>query len=275
MTPERWQQIRDLLHEAMQLDAEKRPAFLEENCSNDPALREDLNKLLAAEGEMGSSFLESPALNEIANRLGSSASASVSTSVSTSDMKSVSHVAGTKLGPYLVQALLGVGGMGEVYRARDTRLDRMVAIKVIPAHLSSEPLRRQRFEREAKAISALQHPNICTVYDVGHQDGTDYLVMEYLEGETLASRLAKGPLPLEQTLRYGIEISDALDAAHDRSIVHRDLKPGNIFVTTHGESKVLDFGLAMLGEEERGPEVPTATRPEKLTSPGIAIGTVA
>src|SRR5271154_2768824 len=182
---------------------------------------------------------------------------------------------GTKLGPYEIQSPLGAGGMGEVYRARDTRLDRTVAIKVLPQHLSADPLRRQRFEREARAISALQHPNICTLFDVGHQDGTDYLVMEYLEGQTLAARLAGGPLPLEQTLRYGIEVADALDTAHRRGIVHRDLKPGNIMVTAHGECKVLDFGLAKLGEEASVPDAQTVTRQDVLTSPGVALGTVA
>jgi eukaryotic-like serine/threonine-protein kinase len=187
----------------------------------------------------------------------------------------VSLAAGTRLGPYEIEAPLGAGGMGEVYRARDTRLDRAVAIKVLPTHHSSDAVRRQRFEREAKAISALQHPHICTLHDIGHQEGTDYLVMELLEGETLASRLTRGALPLEQTLRYGVEVADALVAAHHRGIVHRDLKPGNIFITTHGEAKVLDFGLAKQEEEESGPETPTVTRPEVLTSPAMAVGTVA
>jgi len=182
---------------------------------------------------------------------------------------------GIKLGPYEIVAPLGAGGMGEVYRARDTRLDRTVAIKVISSHLSVDPLRRQRFEREAKAISALQHPNICTLYDVGHQDGTDYLVMEYLEGQTMAARLALGALPLEQTLRYGIEIADALDTAHRRGIVHRDLKPGNVMITTHGECKVLDFGLAKIEAEADSSDAETATRQAVLTSPGVALGTVA
>ena len=179
---------------------------------------------------------------------------------------------GTKLGPYEIVSLVGSGGMGEVYRARDTRLDRTVAIKIISASHSSDGGRRQRFEREARAISALQHPNICTLYDVGQQDGADYLVMEYLEGETLASRLARGRLSLEQVLTYGIEISDALDAAQRRGIIHRDLKPGNIFITSHGECKVLDFGLAKL--EEDSPDSPTITQPDVLTSPGVAVGTV-
>src|SRR5450759_2109668 len=128
---------------------------------------------------------------------------------------------GTKLGPYEIQSPLGAGGMGEVYRARDTRLDRTVAVKILPAHLSSNPEARQRFEREARAISSLNHPNICTLHDVGHQDGIDFLVMEYLEGETLADRLAKGPLPPEQVLKYSIEICEGLQRAHKSGVVQR------------------------------------------------------
>src|SRR5208283_3310000 len=150
---------------------------------------------------------------------------------------------GTKLGPYELQSPLGAGGMGEVYCARDTRLDRTVAIKILPAHLSSNSEARQRFEREARAISSLNHPNICTLYDVGHQDGIDYLVMEFLEGETLASRLARGPLPPDQVLKYGIEICDGLERAHKTGVIHRDLKPGNIMLTKTG-AKLMDFGLA-------------------------------
>src|ERR1700688_5149088 len=137
---------------------------------------------------------------------------------------------GTKLGPYEIQSPLGAGGMGEVYRARDSRLDRVVAIKVLPSHLSQNPDLRARFEREARSISGLQHPNICVLHDVGRQDGVDFLVMEYLEGETLAARLARGSLPVEQVLQYGSQIADALAAAHAREITHRDLKPGNIIV---------------------------------------------
>jgi hypothetical protein len=165
--------------------------------------------------------------------------------------------------------------MGEVYRARDTRLNRTVAIKLIPQALASDPARRHRFEREARAISALQHPNICTLYDVGQQDGTFFLVMEYLEGETLAKRLSKVRLTLDLTLRYGVEVADALDAAHHRGIVHRDLKPGNIFIATHGEAKVLDFGLAKLDEPDPFIDTSseTATDAKVLTTPGIAMGT--
>jgi len=150
---------------------------------------------------------------------------------------------GTKLGPYEIVAPLGAGGMGEVYRARDARLGRDVAIKVLPANLSSDPQRRERFEREARAISALNHPHICTLYDVGRESDTDFLVMELVEGETLASRIEKGAMPPEQVLRLGSEIADALDKAHRMGITHRDLKPGNIMLTKSG-IKLLDFGLA-------------------------------
>ena len=150
---------------------------------------------------------------------------------------------GTQLGPYKITALLGAGGMGEVYRARDTRLERTVTIKILPKEMSVDPAMKQRFEREAKIISSLNHPHICTLHDIGSQDGVDYLVMEYVEGETLAKRLEKGPLPLEQAPKYGTQIADALDKAHRTGIVHRDLKPGNIMLTTTG-AKLLDFGLA-------------------------------
>ena len=149
---------------------------------------------------------------------------------------------GTRLGPYQVTAPIGSGGMGEVYSATDTRLDRTVAIKVLPEHLADDPQRRERFEREAKAVSSLNHPHICTLHDVGEQDGTHYLVMELVEGDTLAARLEKGRLPLDQALEYAIQIADALDKAHRQGIVHRDLKPGNIMLTKSGV-KLLDFGV--------------------------------
>src|SRR6476620_11617806 len=138
---------------------------------------------------------------------------------------------GRKLGPYEIQAWIGAGGMGEVYRARDVRLERTVAIKILPADLSSSPNLKQRFEREARAISSLNHPHICALYDIGTQDGIDFLVMEYLEGQTLADRLQRGALPIDQALEIGIEIADALDKAHHQGIVHRDLKPSNIMLT--------------------------------------------
>ena len=181
---------------------------------------------------------------------------------------------GTKLGPYEIDAPLGAGGMGEVYRAQDTRLERTVAIKILPAQLSADPVRKQRFEREAKTISSLNHPHICVLYDVGSQDGIDYLVMECVEGETLAKRLEKGALPLEQVLKYGAQIADALDKAHRSGVVHRDLKPGNIMLTPTG-AKLLDFGLAK-------PSVPLAsgatltaavTQSSPMTEQGAIVGT--
>ncbi|HKA20617.1 MAG TPA: serine/threonine-protein kinase, partial [Blastocatellia bacterium] len=156
---------------------------------------------------------------------------------------------GTRLGPYEILAPLGAGGMGEVYRARDTRLDRIVAIKVLPEPLSSNTELRQRFEREARAVSSLNHPHICALYDVGNQDGVEFLVMEFIEGSSLSQRLQNDALPTEQVLRYAIQIADALDKAHRGGIVHRDLKPGNIMITKSG-AKLLDFGLAKLHDRD-------------------------
>jgi Tol biopolymer transport system component len=190
----------------------------------------------------------------------------------------VTLASGARLGPYEIVSPLGAGGMGEVYRARDTRLDRIVAIKVLPADLAGSPDLRQRFEREARAISALNHPHICVLHDVGRQDGIDYLVMEYLEGETLADRLKKGALPLDQALRYGIEIAESLDRAHRQGIVHRDLKPANVMVTKSG-TKLLDFGLAKLRPMGNGPASGSAlsalpTEDGPLTGEGRIVGTV-
>src|SRR5215471_13456218 len=180
----------------------------------------------------------------------------------------------TRLGPYEIVAAIGSGGMGEVYKARDTRLDRTVAIKVLPEHRSASPQVRERFEREAKAISSLSHPHICPLYDIGQHNGNDYLVMEYLEGETLAHRLKKGPLPPEHVLRYAIQITDALDTAHKYGVIHRDLKPGNVMLTKSG-AKLLDFGLAKVRAAEAVAGVtvlPTETTP--LTSEGTILGTL-
>jgi Tol biopolymer transport system component/predicted Ser/Thr protein kinase len=262
MTPERWQTVRGILQRVMELRPAERAAFFDRECASDASLRKDVDEMLSIQGKFDQDFLESPAAEH--------GMLSTQSSLGSSRLPP-----GIRLGHYEVQTLLGEGGMGEVYRGRDTRLNRTVAIKVIPRALASDPLRKQRLEREAKAISALQHPNICTLYDVGHQDGTYFLVMEYLEGDTLAKRLQKGPLSLDMALRYATEIADALDAAHRRGVVHRDLKPANIFITSHGEAKVLDFGLAKLDESE--PEVDTSAETASvqriLTTPGVAMGT--
>ena len=252
MTPERWQQVKDILGGALQKEPEERAAFLAQACQTDPALRSEVESLLASGSGLNENLLPSASPDRIALKKG------------------------VRLGPYEIVTLIGAGGMGEVYRAVDTRLDRDVAIKVLPSSLSRSAERQQRFRREARAISSLQHPNICTLFDIGEHDGIDYLVMEYLEGESLAARLQKGRLGLDLSLRYAAEVSDALDSAHRRGIVHRDVKPANIFITSRGEAKVLDFGLAKLGDQKID-EAATATAAalQVFTMPGVAMGTAA
>ena len=182
--------------------------------------------------------------------------------------------AGTRFGPYEILSAAGAGGMGEVYRAKDTRLDRVVALKVLPSELAQDPEKRQRFEREARSISTLSHPHICTLHDIGQHDGVDYLVLEYLEGETLEKRLEKGPLPPQEILKYAIELADALDKAHRQGIIHRDIKPGNIMVTKAGV-KLMDFGLAKLNAETTpvANALTEMTSGKKLTAEGTILGT--
>jgi len=185
---------------------------------------------------------------------------------------------GTKLGPYEIQSPLGAGGMGEVYRARDTRLERTVAVKVLPSHLSGNPEAKQRFDREARAISSLNHPNICTVHDVGHQDGVDFLVMEFLDGQTLAHRLARGSLRMDEVLKYGMEMCEGLEKAHGRGVIHRDLKPGNIMLTKTAV-KLMDFGLAKAMSPARSKSsgltetVSLSDIDHPLTAEGTIVGT--
>src|SRR6185503_12171018 len=182
---------------------------------------------------------------------------------------------GTRLGPYEIVAPIGAGGMGEVYRARDTRLGREVAIKVLPQHLSDQPEVRARFEREAKMVSSLNHPHICVLFDIGREGDTDYLVMELIEGETLADRVRKGPLPAAELLRIGTQIADALDRAHRAGVVHRDLKPANVMLT-RGAAKLMDFGLSRAtGMAAGGPSgmSQSPTIAQALTAEGTLVGT--
>src|SRR5580700_8237817 len=177
---------------------------------------------------------------------------------------------GTILGQYEIRSPLGAGGMGEVYRAHDTRLDREVAIKVLPESLTADPDRLRRFEQEARAVAALNHPNILAVYQMATHEGVSYMVSELLDGETLRERLRRGPIPLRKAIDYAGQIAHGLAAAHDKGIVHRDLKPDNLFVTKDGRVKILDFGLAKV----TAPKDATASAAPTLTLPGVAIGTV-
>jgi serine/threonine protein kinase/Tol biopolymer transport system component len=241
MTPERWREIERLYYAALDRDAVDRAAFLHDACGSDEALRREVESLFVYQTK-AKDFIEAPATNvhlELLSR--------VLTPIRGQHESSASgRFVGRVLGVYEVQALIGAGGMGEVYRAVDTRLNRTVAIKVLPEHVSSDPERRERFKREARIISTLNHPHICALYDVGSQNGVDYLVMEYIDGETLQYRLEQGALPLARALEYSIQICDALDKAHRRGVTHRDLKPANVMLTKSAV-KLLDFGAARSG----------------------------
>jgi serine/threonine protein kinase/Tol biopolymer transport system component len=252
MTPERWQEVKKVLAAALERRPAERRAYLDQSCS-DSSVRSEVESLIVAHEQGHDSFLERPPTAGIEVLEG-----------------------GTRLGPYEIRARIGEGGMGVVYRAHDTRLERTVAVKVLPVGLADRSDLRERFEREARAIGSLNHPHICTLYDIGEQGGTDYLVMEYLEGETLAQRLLRGPLPLNQVMQYAIEISDALDKAHRKGVTHRDLKPGNIMLTKSG-AKLLDFGLAKLRQHVAPANVQVSQGPRMshpLTAQGTIVGTL-
>jgi serine/threonine-protein kinase len=238
-------------HLALARSPEERPALLSEACGDDAVLRREVESLLT-EGTQPDALQPGGGLRAIAT------------------IRSSGSLVGERLGSYVVRSFIGQGGMGEVYKAEDTRLNRTVAIKVLPPEVRHDAGRRDRLEREAKALAALSHPHICPLFDVGHQDGTDFLVMEYLEGETLAARLERGKLPLDQVFRHGVEIADALAAAHRQGVIHRDLKPGNIMLTRSG-AKLLDFGLA--SRPLRDPSSSGIAVVATLTLPGSILGT--
>jgi serine/threonine protein kinase/Tol biopolymer transport system component len=238
VTPERWRDVERLYHAALEREGDQRAAFLTVACGDDAALLREIESLLAYRGR-SADFIEKPASDAHPALAASIASERSRLHTASAPGRFVGRV----FGVYEIQALIATGGMGEVYRGIDTRLNRVVAIKTLPAHLSQDPAWRERLKREAQAISRLNHPHICTLYDVGIENDTHYLVMEHIEGETLEARLSRGPLPIVAALEYAIQIADALDKAHRRGVVHRDVKPSNVMLTKSGV-KVLDFGVA-------------------------------
>ena len=261
MTQERLQQIQELYHSAREREPEQRAAFLAGACEGDEDLRREVESLLGADPSK-LCFLDEPVMWQAAGILAPEQGESQHRFAS-----------GLELGPYAIEAHLGTGGMGEVYRAKDKRLHRTVALKVLPQRLADIPGVRERLEREARVISSLNHPHICTLYDIGRQGAIDYLVMEFLEGETLARRLKRGALPLSTLLEFAIQIASALAAAHAAGIVHRDLKPGNIMLTKSG-AKLLDFGLAKVRAAEAGLGTAISSQAGPITTAGTVLGTV-
>jgi eukaryotic-like serine/threonine-protein kinase len=262
MVIDRWRQIEGLFQAAHDKTAEERARFLDEACSTDPTLRREVESLLA-NAELAAGFLES-------DGTGAAPPPAAGEPIS----------AGEQFGPYTILELIGAGGMGQVYRGHDKRLDRHVAVKFLPLAMAGDTAARERFEREARAASALNHPNICTIYDVGEFQGRSFIVMELLEGQSLRERIAGKPVPLQELAAITRQVCAALDAAHSKGIVHRDVKPANIFVTQSGQVKILDFGLAKRGAESLsasgmafGPA--GSTRTLSLTATGTIAGTLA
>ena len=265
MKPDRWSQVSQLYQAALAQDANERGRFLAKACEGDDALRREVESLLAHEGT-AEGFLSAPALEMVAKVMAEDSDGSLST---------------RQIGSYQILSRLGAGGMGEVYRARDAKLGRDVAFKILPRVFTADPDRLARFEREARVLASLNHPHIGAIYGVENSDGVHALVLELIEGETLADRLTKGALPLDQALRIAIQIASALDTAHRAGIVHRDLKPGNIMLTRSGGAsaaliaKLLDFGLAKANTPvvAGGRLSMRPTTPPSLTAQGTILGT--
>src|SRR5215470_4612195 len=269
MRPERWQVIEELYHSASGVPDEERHSFLQKACDGDQSLANEVETLLR-HGSTPQSVLDRPAVALLAKAM---AVDEFESGTPLLDGRTISH--------YRILEPIGRGGMGVVYKAEDLKLRRHVALKLLPQFLATDPQALQRFEREAQAASALNHPHICTVYEIGEAEGLHFIAIELLDGETLKQRIAQGPLDVLETLGVAAQICDALEAAHATGIVHRDIKPSNIILTRRGDSKLLDFGVA----KRAGPELARkseallsllSTNVElRLTSPGAAIGTVA
>jgi serine/threonine protein kinase len=260
MATDRWQQIKEIFHSALDRAPEERSAYLVRACEDDESIRREVESLIAAH-ENESDFLDSPAYVVAAGLL----------TDEDSELKT-----GQMVGQYEIISLLGMGGMGEVYLAQDGKLKRKVALKLLPASYTKDADRLRRFEQEARAASALNHPNIITIYEIGEANGTHFIATEFIEGETLRQRAAQESLGLDETLHITIQIADALAAAHKAGIIHRDIKPENIMIRPDGYVKVLDFGLAKLAERSSSPAVSTeaVTRARERTTPGLVMGTV-
>ena len=254
MSDERWTIVDRLFDAALEREPHERAAFLDDACADDEALRREVESLLAHDSR-AAGFLSTPA----AALMGDGTS-----------------VIGRQLGPYAIHARLGAGGMGEVYRARDTKLGREVAIKILPRLFTTDPERRARFDREARLLASLNHPHIGAIYGVEEMDGTPALILELVDGDTLADRLARGPIAISEALNIARQIADALEAAHEKGIIHRDLKPANIKITPDGVVKVLDFGLAKAASgDASGPDLTQSPDTIGGTRDGAIRGTAA